>query len=259
MSRVTISTFAIPALSDNYIWLLKGATDRVVVVDPGQASPVAQFLQDNHLELAAIVVTHHHHDHTGGISALRKHWEIPVFGPLADNIAQVTVPLQRDETFNLPGLDCSFQALATPGHTRGQANYYGGGMVFTGDTLFSGGCGRLFEGTAETMWISLQKLRALPPETLMYCGHEYTRKNLQFAAAVEPNNEAIRQRQIWAQARVDKGQPTLPSTIANEREFNPFLRADQADVRRAAERYKGTSLGEPDAVFAALREWKDHF
>ncbi|HET7371195.1 MAG TPA: hydroxyacylglutathione hydrolase [Gammaproteobacteria bacterium] len=254
-----LTVTAIPALRDNYIWLLKGETERVAIVDPGEAEPVLARLQADQLELAAILVTHHHSDHTDGIRALRAHRDVPVFGPAADGIGGVTEALDADAPFEVPGLDITFQALATPGHTRGQAAYFGEGAVFTGDTLFSAGCGRLFEGTAEQMWTSLARLRALPPETRVYCGHEYTQSNLRFAAEVEPDNQSIEERQAWASERRAAGQPTLPSTIGDEIEFNPFLRADRDSVRAGAEKNMGESLNDPVAVFAALRTWKDNY
>ncbi|HET6724764.1 MAG TPA: hydroxyacylglutathione hydrolase [Gammaproteobacteria bacterium] len=254
-----IAVTAIPALRDNYIWLLKGETECVAVVDPGEAAPVNARLADDDLELAAILVTHHHWDHSDGIPGLSARWDVPVFGPAADGIKGVTSPLDAGTTFEVPGVGCTFQALPTPGHTRGQAAYYGEGMVFTGDTLFSGGCGRLFEGTAGQMWESLCRLRQLPPETRVYCGHEYTQGNLRFAAEVEPGNEAIKKRQSWANDRRAAGSPTLPSTIGDEMTFNPFLRADHDSVRAAAERAAGAKLNDPVAVFAALRSWKDNF
>lgn len=254
---VTISS--IPALRDNYIWLLLGDSARVAVVDPGDAQPVRDRLAAENLELAAILVTHHHWDHTAGIAGLRAHWDVPVFGPAADGLAELTDPLDDNDRFEVPGVGCTLTALATPGHTRGQIAYYGADAVFTGDTLFSAGCGRLFEGTAEQMWASLTRLRALPPETRVYCGHEYTQRNLQFAAAVEPNNETVARRKRWADERRAAGEPTLPSTIGEEAEFNPFLRADHDAVRNSAERHCGNTLNDPAAVFAALRSWKDNF
>ncbi|HET7570444.1 MAG TPA: hydroxyacylglutathione hydrolase [Gammaproteobacteria bacterium] len=254
-----VTSSAIPALRDNYIWLLRGDSARVAVVDPGEAQPVADRLAAESLELAAILVTHHHWDHTGGIAELRARRDIPVFGPAADGIAGLTEPLDDHDRFEVPGVGCTLEALATPGHTRGQIAYYGADAVFTGDTLFSAGCGRLFEGTAEQMWASLTRLRALPPETRVYCGHEYTQRNLQFAAAVEPDNDAVARRQRWADDRRAAGEPTLPSTIGEEAEFNPFLRADREAVRNSAERHCGQTLNDPAAVFAALRSWKDNF
>lgn len=229
------------------------------MIDPGEAEPVLARLQADRLALSAILVTHHHADHTGGIQELRSRWDVPVFGPAADNIAGVTAPLADDETFDVPGIGLSLQALATPGHTRGQAAYYAEGMVFTGDTLFSAGCGRLFEGSADQMWRSLDRLRGLPGDTRVYCGHEYTQKNLRFAAQVEPNNKAIEERRAWADKRLAAGEPTLPSTIGDELEFNPFLRPDHDEVRVGVARKTGSRLKDPVAVFAALRDWKDHY
>lgn len=254
-----LTVSAIPALHDNYIWLLKGDGNRVAVVDPGDAQPVLHALDADDLQLAAVLLTHHHHDHTGGVAALKARFDISVFGPAADGIAGLTEPLDDGDTADVPDPDCSFEALSVPGHTRGQVAYYGAGRVFTGDTLFSAGCGRLFEGTANEMWTSLKRLRALPAETLVYCGHEYTQANLRFAAEVEPGNEAISQRRAWADAERAAGRPTLPSTIGEECEFNPFLRADNAVVRASAERRAGTALDEPATVFQVLRAWKDNY
>jgi hydroxyacylglutathione hydrolase len=254
-----IAVQAIPALRDNYIWLLQGESDRVAVVDPGESEPVEQFLQAHGLTLSAILITHHHADHTGGIGALTRRWRAPVFGPKNDGIAGLTEPLKPDAIFELPGSGLEFKALAVPGHTRGQAAYYGNGCVFTGDTLFSAGCGRLFEGTPDEMWGSLCRLRDLPNDTRVYCGHEYTLKNLQFAASVEPDNRAIDDRLDFARQQVAAARPTLPSTIGEEKTFNPFLRADRATIRNGVEQRSGQNQDDPVAVFAALRALKDHF
>lgn len=254
-----LSACGIPALRDNYVWLLKGEGDRAVVVDPGEAQPVLDRLETEGLTLAAILVTHHHWDHTRGIAALAARFEVPVYGPAADEIDAVTVPLRDGDRIALAEIGWELEVLSVPGHTRGQAAYYGGGAVFTGDTLFSAGCGRLFEGTAAQMWASLERLRALPARTRMYCGHEYTQANLRFAAEVEPDNPAVVRRRAWVDAERAAGRPTLPSTMGEELEFNPFLRADVDSVRQAAERKTGRSLPTPVAVFAALREWKDNY
>lgn len=250
---------AIPALRDNYIWLIQDDSDQAVVVDPGEADPVIRHLSNQRLALSAILVTHHHFDHTGGISALTRRWPAPVIGPAADNISAVDTPLEADAKFNVPGIERQFTALSTPGHTIGQVAYCGEGHAFTGDTLFSGGCGRLFEGTAEQMWQSLCRLRDLPPTTRVYCGHEYTQRNLRFAATVEPNNAAIAERLDWADRCRSNGRPTLPSTIGDEILFNPFLRADESSVRASAERRAGAPLTKPAEVFATIRAWKDNF
>jgi hydroxyacylglutathione hydrolase len=258
MRRVT-AVEAIPALRDNYIWVLRERSGRAAVVDPGEAAPVERFLETNELKLSAILVTHHHADHTGGIDALARHRDVPVFGPADDGIAGLTSPLEADARFEVPGVDVEFETFIVPGHTRGQAAYYGGDCVFTGDTLFSAGCGRLFEGTPDEMWQSLCRLRELPDHTRIYCGHEYTLKNLEFAKKVEPDNAAIDERSAYARQQADAGRPTLPSTVGDEKRFNPFLRADRATIRDGVERLSGQSQDDPAAVFAALRVLKDHF
>lgn len=254
-----LTASAIPALRDNYIWVLRGESTRVAVVDPGDAQPVIDRLASAGLELAAILITHHHHDHCDGAAPLKARFNVPVYGPADDGIVGLTHPLNDGDVIDVPGIEVELQVLSVPGHTRGQAAYYGAGLVLTGDTLFSAGCGRLFEGTAAQMWASLERLRALPGGTRLYCGHEYTHGNLMFAAAVEPDNQAVAARLAWAAQRREADEPTLPSTLAEELEFNPFLRADRDSVRQAAERHTGRALADPVAVFAAIRAWKDSY
>lgn len=248
----------IPAFDDNYIWALH-QDGHAIVVDPGDATPVAAWLQTNQHHLTAILVTHHHGDHVGGLAALTREWTVPVFGPANEAIAGITHPVREGDTIRAPGLDAAFTVFDVPGHTAGHVAYYGAGALFCGDTLFAAGCGRLFEGTAAQMHASLGKLARLPPDTRVYCAHEYTQSNLRFALAVEPENQALHRRAEAVAAQRAHAQPSLPTTLANELATNPFLRADQPPVQRAAAAHAGQPLPDPESVFAALRQWKDHF
>lgn len=251
----------VPAFEDNYIWLIRGtSSDRVAIVDPGDATPVLEGLSRSGRRPAAILCTHHHRDHVGGIEDLRRHFpDLPVFGPANENIDSITDPVQDGDTVQISELGLQFDVLGVPGHTRGHLAYFGHGWVFCGDTLFSAGCGRLFEGTAEQMHHSLSRLAALPGDTLVYCAHEYTLANLRFARTVEPDNPAIA---VWleeAEALRQRHHPTVPTTLARECAVNPFLRSGQLSVRTAAERYAGRPLADEVSVFAAVRQWKDSF
>jgi hydroxyacylglutathione hydrolase len=251
----------IPAFTDNYIWLIGDGT-RAAVVDPGDATPVLERLARTGLELCAIVATHHHRDHVGGVAALVERFEVPVFGPAREDIPRRTHALREGDAFELPGLRARMRVLDIAGHTAGHVACVGdidGPVVFCGDTLFAAGCGRLFEGTPEQMWHSLSKLAALPDATRVYCGHEYTLANLRFAQAVEPDSDALRARLARDSATRARGEPTVPSTMADERATNPFLRAGLPHVRAAAEQHAGRALDGAVASFAVLREWKNGF
>ena len=229
------------------------------MVDPGDAAPVQAFLASERLDLCAILATHHHPDHVGGIAALVARRHVPVFGPKKEPIAAVTVAVAEGDAVTIPELDASFRVLDIPGHTRAHIAYYRPGVLFCGDTLFACGCGRLFEGTPQQMYDSLQKLAALPDDTRVYCGHEYTLANIRFARAVEPQNAALEEREARDGALRAAGQPTLPSTLAAERATNPFLRCRESAVAAAASTRSGTPLGDPVQVFVAIREWKNRF
>ncbi len=257
-----LSVLAVPAFNDNYLWLIHDGT-HAAVVDPGDAQPVLAALRSRGLTLTAILLTHHHADHIGGVPQLLQHYDVPVFGPRHDGIAVVTHPLGEGDQLTVPGLHLDLAALDVPGHTLGHIAYVRNGAapwLFCGDTLFAGGCGRLFEGTPAQMAASLDKLAALPPATQVFCAHEYTLSNLRFALAVEPSNEALRARVPAEAAKRERGEPTVPSTIALERATNPFIRyRETAIAQQLAQAGKVAADAAPVAVFAALREWKNHF
>jgi hydroxyacylglutathione hydrolase len=250
------------AFADNYIWLIESprVPARVIAVDPGEATPVIADLKRSGASLAAILLTHHHADHIGGVSQLLLELgPMPVIGPDDDRIPHRTQTVRNGDRCELPDLGLAFDILHVPGHTLSHIAFWGHGALFCGDTLFSAGCGRMFEGTPTQMNASLNRLRALPPDTQMYCGHEYTAANLRFALTVDPANPSAREyRDRVVRLRVDDT-PTLPSRMALEIRVNPFLRCDAAPVRAAAEEHAGRSLHEPADVFAVLRAWKDQF
>jgi len=252
------SIIPIPAFADNYIWSLREG-GHVAVVDPGDAAPVIAYLDREHLDLCAILATHHHGDHVGGIADLVARWQVPVYGPAHELIPRRTQALGEGDSIVVPRLGLALSVHDIPGHTSGHIAFVGGGKLFCGDTLFAAGCGRLFEGTPSQMLASLDKLAALPPATEVYCGHEYTMSNLRFAAAVEPASAAVQQRQDREQAKRTQGLPTLPSMISEELVTNPFLRVREPVVRAAVERHAGRALDSAVAVFAELRAWKNSF
>lgn len=256
-----LNVHPIHAFSDNYIWVIHNQT-HAAVIDPGIASPVIEYLQSKRLQLSAILITHHHHDHTGGNAELLQSFNVPVYGPHNESIATVSHPLREGDQVNLEEMSLNLMVLDTPGHTRGHIAYYGSdpfNMVFCGDTLFACGCGRVFEGTAQQMYQSLQKLSQLPGDTLIFCTHEYTLGNIQFAKVVDPKNARLIDFEIAAQELRNRNVPTIPTTLILERKINPFIRCEQQEIINSAQNYSGKSLPDPIEVFTALREWKNNF
>ncbi|KII37091.1 hydroxyacylglutathione hydrolase [Pseudomonas fluorescens] len=254
-----IQISALPAFTDNYIWLLQDhRTQRCAVVDPGDAAPVLAWLKAHPgWVLSDILITHHHHDHVGGVERLKALSGAKVYGPASESIPERDVALKDNDTVSVLGWD--FDVYAVPGHTLGHIAYYHHGLLFCGDTLFAAGCGRLFEGTPEQMHHSLSRLAALPEDTLVYCTHEYTLSNLKFAAAVEPTNPDIATRLEKVTQQRQNGVMTLPSTLALEKLTNPFLRTSETLVTQKVDERAGAQNRAPSEVFAALRAWKDKF
>ena len=246
------------AFKDNSIWVIHNQ-HYAAIVDPGSASAVLTYLQQQELQPIAILNTHHHHDHTGGNVTLLQAFTMPVYGPANEHIPELTHGLRERDTVHLAELSLDLAVLDIPGHTAGHIAYYGGKSLFCGDTLFACGCGRIFEGTAQQMYTSLQKLASLPDDTLVYCTHEYTLANVCFAKEVEADNPILAQRAIEIEAQRKHDLPTLPSTLAMEKATNPFLRCDQPALINAASRHAGKRLQDPISVFAELRQWKDTF
>ncbi|MFM9916370.1 MAG: hydroxyacylglutathione hydrolase [Rhizobacter sp.] len=261
-----MNLIALPAFTDNYIWLLHDGID-AIVIDPGDCAPVLDALGRLKLRLAAILVTHHHDDHVGGVAGLRPFLQGPVYGPAFETIPEPCLRVRGGETIRALGLD--FDVIDVPGHTAGHIAYFHPSkpqtealteapLLFCGDTLFSGGCGRLFEGTPEQMHHSLSALAALPGDTRVCCAHEYTLANLKFARVVEPDNGDLDRYTRWCEQQRAAGLPTLPSHVAEERAVNPFLRCDVPAVIDAARRH-GARSDQPVDVLAALRLWKNEF
>ncbi len=256
-----VEIHAVPAFRDNYIWVIAEG-GRAAAVDPGESAPVERFLEEKGLELTAILATHHHGDHVGGVPALFARWRCPVFGPAHETIPEIAHRLVEGDRITLPGFAISFSVLDIPAHTAGHIAFVESGdeaRVFCGDTLFACGCGRLFEGTPQMMSDSLAKLAALDGATRVYCGHEYTLANIGFAEAVEPGNRRLAERKAREAAKRARGEPTLPSTIGEELATNPFLRCHVPEVIASAERHAGRGLAGAVEVFAEIRAWKNNF
>ena len=255
-----LKLIAIPAFEDNYLWLLHDGK-QALVVDPGDAQPVLRTLAEHQLALTTILVTHHHADHTGGVNELRSKTKAKVYGPAAENIPKPYESLIEGDTAQALGL--SFRVIDVPGHTSGHIAFYtpevnNKPLLFCGDTLFSGGCGRLFEGTPAQMLASLDKLAALPSNTVVCCTHEYTLSNLKFALAVDPTNTELADYQATCIALRRQGRPTLPTSIAQELLINPFLRTRQPALVASARQFDA-SANDETAIFTAIRQWKNQF
>jgi len=255
----------IKAFNDNYIWAISSqSNDKVAFVDPGDADVCIDYLQKTNGVLSEILITHHHRDHVGGVEQLleyakNKSWLVTVYGPANENIAQLDITLKQNDIVELKAANLQFTVLDLPGHTKGHIAYYNDEVLFCGDTLFSGGCGRVFEGTLEQMHCSLKKLANLNTNTLIYCAHEYTQANLAFALAVEPNNIDL---QIYAeQVKLIRknDQATVPSNIGLERRINPFLRCHEPALKLAAQNYGNQQANTDSEVFTVIRSWKDNF
>ena len=248
---------AIPALQDNYIWLLR-QEGHAVVVDPGEAAPVLDSLQENGLQLDAILCTHRHHDHVDGIEELRGVYNVPVYGRRHPNNPHITHDLREGDHLRIETLDFEFDIIEVPGHLDDHIAFIAPHAAFCGDIMFGAGCGRNFEGTLEQMQHSLNRLAALPDDTLVYCAHEYTAYNLPFAQACEPSNAAIQRRIDETRRLLAQNRPTVPFTIALEKATNPFLRCSSPELIRTL-RARGLTDTSEIAVFAALRDWRDRF
>ena len=247
---------AIPAFRDNYVWAVHD-DHSAILVDPGDAAPILAWLETRHIHPVAILITHHHADHVGGIREITSQHEIPVYGPALETIPGRTHPLLGGETVPIDELGLAFQVLASPGHTLGHLCYVGHGALFCGDTLFSCGCGRLFEGTPAQMHASLSRIKALPADTLIYPAHEYTLANLDFALEVEPDNPSLHERLAEVRGLRNQGKPSLPVSLSTEIATNPFLRFDEPSVSVAAAQHAGHPVQPGLATFAAVRAWKD--
>lgn len=248
---------AIPALKDNYIWTIHNG-HHAIMVDPSDAAPALDFLHAHDLQLVAILCTHRHHDHTGGIAKLRAVYNVPVYGQRHPDNPHITAGLRERDQLKLDMFDIVFDIVEIPGHLDDHIGFIAPGILFCGDVLFGAGCGRNFEGAPVQLYHSLQRLAMLPDTTLVYCAHEYTAANLRFALACEPHNPAIQQRITATEKLRAANLPTLPSTIALEKATNPFLRCNQPAIIHALQQ-RGLADSSESAVFTALRKWRDHF
>jgi len=276
-SRSTVKVTAIKAFSDNYIWAItnkKTNSNKAALVDPGDATVCIDFLEKNQFRLNAILITHHHADHTGGIKKLvdycqQKQWPLTVYGPAHEKIPCCDITLEQNDTVNLPDVGINLSVIDLPGHTAGHIAYFANDgyfaddgiepLLFCGDTLFSGGCGRLFEGTAQQMLNSLTKLSSLPENTKVYCAHEYTQANLKFALAVEPQNEALINYSKKVKELLTNDQATIPTSIKIEKLINPFLRSHEQAIQASAVEFDSSTQTNSLDTFTTIRRWKDQF
>lgn len=247
------------AFKDNYIWTILNDRNHAVIVDPGEAQPIITFLEENpQLRLSGVLITHKHWDHCNGVPDILEKYSVPVYASFSKEIPHVSFPMKENDIFHIEGFE-KFKVIEIPGHTLEHIAYYGSGVLFCGDTLFTGGCGRIFEGTPPQMFETLQKISALPEKTLIYCGHEYTLANLAFAKCVEPNNKILLERIKESEKLRSQHLPTVPSTLKLEKETNPFLRCDAPEVIQSVKNYCRKDLQTPAEVFEYLRKWKNEF
>tara|TARA_B100000700_G_C15018565_1_gene844536 strand:- start:1105 stop:1872 length:768 start_codon:yes stop_codon:yes gene_type:complete len=254
-----LEIFAIPAFTDNYIWALR-KEKQLVVVDPGDPNAVQDILLKENLDLIAILITHWHPDHTGGLLELSKEKAIPVYGPKGGHIEGITNELGENDQITILGN--TFKVFETPGHTLDHISYFSdqeNPILFCGDTLFSGGCGRLFEGTPTQMYNSLSKFSSLPEETKVFCTHEYTLSNLNFAVEVEPTNKELLKYYEEVSNKRNNNEITLPSNIKLEKNINPFLRSSESSIKKSAEKYSSKSNLDNIETLSVIRSWKDNF
>lgn len=256
----------IPAFSDNYFWLIHDPYGHAVVIDPGNTEAVlaALTITHPHLILDAILITHHHWDHTGGINGLLQHYDIPVYGPQSAKIPQITHSVNEGDRIELlTSASLIFKVMNIPGHTFDHIAYHATindePVLFCGDTVFSAGCGRVFDGTHQQLNQSLQKINQLAANTQLFSAHEFTMNNLHFSQMVEPNNVAIQQRKIIEHSKLARGEITIPSTLATERKTNPFLRLNEKNVIHAVNHYWEKEWSDEQDIFNGLRRWKDQF
>jgi hydroxyacylglutathione hydrolase len=253
--------FGIKALQDNYIWAIHGIdSSRIIVVDPGEAQPVLTYLNKNKLKLDAILLTHHHWDHTGGVAELLKHYpHISIYGSKIDQVPGITHFVDESHAITLPNFNYPIKIMNIPGHTLGHIAYLYDKALFCGDTLFSCGCGRIFEGTPEQMFESLQKLAHLPLDTLIYCGHEYTLKNITFAQTLEPNNKFLAARKAEVENLRNQNLPSLPVLLSTELETNPFLRSHEPVILASLKKQGYINKNNLVHAFSYIRELKNNF
>ena len=257
MSNVQV--YPVKAFQDNYIWTIHDGT-AAVVVDPGDAEPVLLYLENNRLTLHAILITHHHPDHIGGIAKLKSRFPVPIYGPRHENIEHLSHELVEGDQVLIESLGLKLSVFDIPGHTAGHIAYYDDEHLFCGDTLFSCGCGRLFEGTPKQMHESLDKLTKLPDSTKVYCTHEYTLANIAFSRTVDPNNECLAAYENTVRRLRARDEVTLPSTIGHEKKVNPFIRTKEPDIAHAAANVaNSTSTKNSLEIFTVLRKLKDNF
>ncbi len=256
-----LSVSRISAFDDNYIWLIhsqnKCQDKNIIIVDPGDEVPVLEAIEKQAYIPKAIFITHHHGDHCGGLAEIVEHYHIPVYGPKNEKIHLVTHQCKQGDIITLDEMDLSFNVMDVPGHTKGHIAFLGHHSLFIGDTLFAGGCGKIFEGTYQQMQQSLASLLLLDEQTQVYCAHEYTQENLKFAIIAEPNNKALQERIKQTNQLRSKGKATVPSTLKLEKETNPFLRFNQSAIINSAQDYCGHPLSNPIETFKIVRQWKD--